>query len=185
MLIARTLRGQLVATLSLAVAMAVVVACGATPATTQGAPTGEPTDGESPPVVTTPAPPVGGGTDVQDPCALATVEEVAAALGPEIVEAEAITGGDTTYCNYRTADGDVRLAISFTRGQTFVFDAFAGSDDAVPVPGLGDAAVISGGVLYLKQGDAVVGIQPSASAGTAEELIDALRSIGEAMSARL
>ena len=153
---------------------------------TGGAPTGQPTGTSATGQPT--ASPQGGGWDVQDPCGLATVEEVSAALGMDAVTAEEQVGDTTTYCNYRTADGTSLMATSFSRGQTFVFDSFANADDAIPVPGIGDGAVFSGGALYIKSGDAVVGIQPSTMVTedmTDEDIITTISAIAQAIAARL
>jgi hypothetical protein len=166
----------------LAGAIALLAACNASAPSSPG---GGGTSSARPAGQTATAQPPGGGVDVQDPCALATIEEVSAALGTEVVEAEAVTGDTTTYCNYKTADGSLALATSFGRGQTFVFDSFKNADDAIPVPGVGDDAVISTGTLFIKQGDAVVGIQPSSSIGSAEDLVEALTSLAQIIAGRL
>jgi hypothetical protein len=169
--------------------LALAVACGGTPATspaqtpagpgTTVAPGGQPTPAGQQP-----------GAGVQDPCGLATVEEVSAALGVDVMTAEPDTGGDTTYCNYRAADGTSLLATSYSVNavNSTVFRSFAGAEDAVPVPGLADEAVISGGVLYIRLGEAMVGIQPSRTAiqdVDEQQLVQMLTTLGQSVAGRL
>lgn len=177
------------------VVLALVAACGsgAIPSGSGAVPSGS--GSPSTPAATSPAtassapaptaPPGQGGTDVQDPCALATVDEVSAALGVP-VEAEALTGDTTTYCNYNAADGSTLLALSFSRGNAFVFDSYASGDGAVMVPGIGDGAVVtSQGVMFIKSGDAVVGVQPIEALDSPEDLIRMLTPVAQAIAARL
>jgi hypothetical protein len=184
--------------------VAVAAACGTgTPATpgTDATPTAPAvgTPGEQPPAQT-PGQQPGGGHDVQDPCGLATIEEVSAALGVDVVEVEAITGDSPTYCNYKTADGTNVLATSYSIDPVnqAVFDSFAGDEDAVAVPGLADAATYSDGVLFIKRGDAVVGIQPLTSSIeqirveddpdfelSEQDILTFLTQIGQAVAGRL
>ena len=170
-----------------------VVACGGAPAATQRASqpaASQPAASAAAPTAAaqTPAPPApGGGISIQDPCGLATVEEVSAALGSDVVTAEAnTTDTTTTYCNYESEDGTVGMAVSFSRGMTFVFDSYAAGEGAIPVPGIGDGAVVtSQGVMFIKSGDALVGIQPLTEFDSPEEMISALAALAQAVASRL
>jgi hypothetical protein len=127
---------------------------------------------------------------VQDPCGLATIEEVSQAMGVTIAQADENVGGDTTYCNYRDADGRLLLATSYSQADTnqMVFNAFAGADDAVPVPGVGDNAVVSGGALYVLAGGSLVGIQPNINALEdldEQQIIQLLTELGQVVAGRL
>ena len=96
------------------------------------------------------------------------------------------TDATTTYCNYKSEDGTVVLAVSFSRGQTFVYDSYASSEGAIPVPGIGDGAVVtSQGVMFIKRGDAVVGIQPLTEFDTPQEMITAFSALAQAVASRL
>lgn len=174
----------------------VFAACGGTPAGPGATPAQPQQPGQTPAgPADTPAQPAqpaqpGAGHDLQDPCGLATVEEVSQALGVTAVQAEENVGGDTTYCNYRDADGRSLLATSFSQADTnqMVFNSFAGADDAVPVPGVGDNAVVSGGALYVLAGNSMVGIQPNLNAledVDEQQLVQILSQLGQMVAGRL
>ena len=123
----------------------------------------------------------------QDACGLATVDEVSAALGTDVVTATSVSGDATSaYCNYTAADGSVSLAISVLRGQAFVYDSYANSSGSISVPGVGDAATVtSQGVLFVKSGDTVVGIQPLTEFDSPQDLIAAMTPLAQALTSRL
>lgn len=171
---------------ALAGVLLLTLACGTATPATPAAPGGQtPAPGGQ-----TPAGQPGAGADQQDPCGLATVEEVSAALGLEVTVAEEDTGGDTTYCNYRDASGRSLMATSFSQGELSqtVFNSFAGAEDAVPLPGVGDQAVISGGAVYVLVGQSLVGLQPNVGALEdldEQQIATVLRQLGELVAGRL
>jgi len=123
-----------------------------------------------------PAPPApGGGISLQDPCGWRRSKRFQRPLGSDVVTAEAnTTDATTTYCNYESEDGTVGMEVSFSRGQTFIFASYASSGGAIPVPGVGDGAVVtSQGVRFIKRGDTVVGIQPLTEFDSPQEMISA------------
>ena len=88
----------------------------------------------------------GGGAGGDDAC-LNTAEEVSAAFGVEVAEAENTVNpdGDGAACIYHTdkAAFESAMATSLTTGslaQT-VFDSFASDDSAEAVSGIGDEAI--------------------------------------------
>ena len=169
-------------TIALLMLLAVLAGCATAPAASPAAPDAT----AAAPGATDAPPPPAGGAGTEDPCGLATIEEVSSALGVDVVEAEAQTGDDTTYCNYRTADGTSVMALSFSRGQTFVFDSFKNASDAIPVPGIGDDAVFSSDTLFIKRGDAVVGIQAGQiDVDDTDEIIQLLTEVARAIAGRL
>ena len=115
---------------------------------------------------------------------LNTVEEVSAAFGVEVTEAEnTASSGGGAGCIYYTdkAAFESAMATSLTVGslsQT-VFDSFAADDSADPVSGIGDEAIWFGGnsVFIVRKGDRVFSM--SAGITSAGSDADEIRSILE------
>ena len=181
-------RGLMFAALTLAVA-----ACGGAPAASQRA--SQPAASlplASVPAATTagqtPAPPVAG-----DACGLASVAEVSAALGTNVVTATATPGSSSSVlssvlCDYATADGTVALNVSLLGGSAIdtTYSNYANSGGAVPVPGIGDAAVLTTyNTLFIKTGGNVIGISPLIEFDSPQELIAAVTPLALSAISRL
>jgi hypothetical protein len=94
-------------------------------------------------------------------CDLLPAADVASALGTGTLTATGSASANFSYCNYATADGSTVAATSFTSvGGAQAFESTRSAQGAVPVPGVGDGAVISGGVVYINKGDALFSFQP-------------------------
>lgn len=84
----------------------------------------------------------GGGSQTRtDPCALATVDEVADALQDQVGPGQNDGIGD---CQYRGASGyqsQVQISVDENPGRAGFFDAQAAQVNMQPVEGIGDGAL--------------------------------------------
>jgi hypothetical protein len=109
---------------------------------------------------------------------LLTTAEVASTLGVASTTNELVPG-EPSYCTYRNG-ADIAAAVSLTRvGGLVGFSAFETEAGAIVVPGIGDKAVFSPSTetLFIRKGDAVVGItagQGDAGAAQRQEWATAL-----------
>jgi hypothetical protein len=91
-----------------------------------------------------------------------------------------LPGPAFAYCDYASPDGTIVLSTSLTTTQTFVFDTYAARDDAVAIPGVGEAAIYADGVLLVKQGRAIFSLQPGEIALSGDALVAALTEAASA-----
>ena len=171
--------------ITLAILMVVLAACGGGTGPTQvpgataagggGTPTGAP-------VATTP----GGGESGTDVCALLTVDEAAGAMGTGPLTAAARTLDaryDVVSCAYTLADAEEALRVDY-QGKEAVFNTEVGNGDEVS--GVGDRAIFDRGsrILRILVGSAVVGVFPR-YVGGADAAQAAATTIGKIIAARL
>jgi len=121
-----------------------------------------------------------------DACALLPAEEVGTALGVSGVKATPMPGSDVSYCNYDSADGKSVAATSYSTNASAVYPTFASAEGAIPIPGVADGAVISGGVVYVLKGNSMFGFQPGSGANiTPDKLAAIAKTIASSAAGRM
>jgi hypothetical protein len=138
----------------------------ATPATPSTAPASA-TTSEAP---TSAAPTAGASTGAGgagEACDLLTADEIGTVIGTSIASTESVAG-EPSYCQYLDADGMPQVATSYARqAQEFAWQMWAQEDGAVQVDVPGAEAVFSPSTetVYLRKGDAIVGVTAGLGAG--------------------
>jgi hypothetical protein len=129
-----------------------------------------------------------GGGATGDACSLITAAEVAGVMGAADFTTEGSgDGAPFLYCNYSAAGESVVYMSYMTSGAGPVYGAYAGDAEAIQISGLGDAAVYtpgSGGVLFVRKGDAVVGLTVMTKLTQAEN-IELLKKLGAFAAGRM
>jgi hypothetical protein len=122
-----------------------------------------------------------------DACALLPPAEVEAALGVTGLQTTSNPGDDVSYCNYDAGDGTPVAATSYTpTGGSAEFDSYKSAAGAVAVPGVGNAAVVSGGSLYILKGDSLFSFQIAPEQPiTPDRLPQIATQIGTSVASRL
>jgi hypothetical protein len=94
-----------------------------------------------------------------DACALLPIADAQAALSLTGMTATPVPGDETSYCTFKTADGKDFAALSYSKSGGALVDAAKTAPGAVVIPGVADGAVLAGGLVYVKKGDAFAGFQ--------------------------
>lgn len=133
----------------------------------------------------------GEGGSGDDAC-LNTNDEVSAAFGVEIAEAEntETPGGGASCIYYIDRESfDIAYTIGLSAGGNIaqtVFDSFSADDTAEPVSGIGDEAVWYAGGLVVRQGDRLLSLGAPTTEGMDEaELRTILSDLARAVLGRL
>jgi hypothetical protein len=126
-----------------------------------GAASPAPTGTASQPGAATQSPTGGSGVA----CTLLPIEDVEAALGASgITSKGSVTGAgefETTICDYAAADGTLLARVShMAQNGAQIYDTNSATEDAVPIPGIADGAVIISGELYIKKADTLFIFDP-------------------------
>ncbi len=117
----------------------------------------------------------GGGASI-DACPLLTTEEVSAAFGVDVAEAErANLGGGDTGCNYNDANGELVATTTYAPGGAIVWESLEDEADD-QIEGIGDGALWVYNTVTVRKGDAMFQIFFAGDAGLDE---DAVRAASE------
>ncbi len=108
-------------------------------------------------------------------CLMVSVEEVRAATGADATSSSEATRGDTITCF--VVDGQGQNLVTVGAGPASAFDEAAATPDAVPVDGLGDDAVWSGGKLHIRIGTEDVAVKVFAATGVADADMQAVAAM--------
>jgi hypothetical protein len=108
-----------------------------------------------------------GAGGAAEACDLLTADEIGGVIDTAIASTESVAG-EPSYCQYLDGDGMPQVALSYTKqAQEFAWEMWAQEEGAIEVDVPGAEAVFSPSTetVYLRKGDAIVGVTAGLGAG--------------------